>query len=165
MWRRLTGAVVVANLAACATPQGEALIPRLKPIELALTQDLATLESRAGKGVAQDQLALALIYAHGLKGKRADREVAASWTARAVAQRGSTPLTMYTPAYDGKPSRVSLIFVPRYTLREFDVAVVERCVRALETSDPSTAAAMACGGPAEHDELRRLWTTAGHNSH
>lgn len=151
---------LTALLGACASQPSKALATRLRPLELALTVDLADLQRQAGGGSAQDQLALALIYSEGLRGQVVDPDLAASLASRALAQRGSTQVTTYTPAFGGQPSRVGLVQTPRYDLTEYDLMVVQHCIRALRADVPAPAAAPLCGGPAEYAKLSHMWRSA-----
>lgn len=155
------GALVVAAglcLGSCAAAGPEVVLRRLVPLELALTADVAVLQTEAAAGSAPHQLALAVVYENGLRGRSRDPAAAADWAGRAFAQRGWTPITTYTPAYSRRSSRVGMIQIPRYGLSPADRAAVAACVRTLVGAGNLKG---ACGAPADEARFRTLWRTAG----
>ena len=153
------GAVCVALLASsCATlvSPGPEL---LAPLDQALSGDLSRLTVAAEGGDAQAQLALAIVSAYGLHGQPADRRQAATWRSRALAQRRVMPITQYTAAFNGQPSRVNIIHVPVSAIPAGQIAVIDRCLASLKS--PAVASHGLCGDRPEIEAARRVaWANA-----
>lgn len=156
--RRIGGALTLgALLAGCATtvqPTDDALAP----LDLALTGELPVIAQKAKQGDAHAQFALSIITAYGLRGHPVNPSTSAVWLSRAMDQRRVMPVTQYTAAFNGQPSRVNIIHVPVAVLAPAQVAVVEACVAALSRADPALA---SCGDTDRRRESRRTAWAVG----
>ncbi|KSB89723.1 hypothetical protein AS593_01470 [Caulobacter vibrioides] len=148
--------VVAGLLAGCATTP-EARFASLGPLRAALETSPETLRQRAERNDANAQMALSLLYQYGQGGLAKDPVEALLLRQRAVAQRGSTPITTYIAGINGKPGRVSMIFVPRYDVTPAQAAFNAACARALAEGDRSPAAVEPCGGEARYEQLAAGW--------
>jgi len=152
--------VVCAVLLACAcatltSPNAELL----SPLDQALSGDLPRLVSAAEAGDPEAQLAMAIIVGHGLHGRRADLLKAAMWRNQALAHRRVMPVTQYTAAFNGQPSRVNIIHVPVSGIPSGQITVLDRCLASLEAQ--GAAPTGMCGDTAERDAARRTaWANA-----
>ena len=145
----------VLGLGACVglgTPVD--LASMLRPIEVASSRDPGVIRSEAQNGDGQAQLALWLVLSYGLGDVGASPVEAGLWRARALGSRGVIPITQYTAAFNGQPSRINIINVPRYDVPPVQLELIERCIAYLNSAigDPST-----CGGEERAQELSRLW--------
>ncbi|WP_146198037.1 hypothetical protein [Caulobacter endophyticus] len=148
--------VGAALLAGCATtPEGR--FASLGPLRAALSTSPEALQARADRNDANAQMALSLLYHYGLGGVERDPGQAFLLRSRATAQRGSTPITTYIPGINGKPGRVSMIFVPRYDVSAAQAASNAACADALAKGDRSPQAVEPCGGEARYDQLAAGW--------
>ncbi|MFT4252661.1 MAG: SEL1-like repeat protein [Caulobacter sp.] len=143
-------------LGACATSQ-EARRASLGPLQAALTTPPETLRARADRNDASAQLSLSLLYEYGQGGVARDPIEAYRLRKAATASRGSTPITTYIAGLNGKPGRVSMIFVPRYDVAPYQATVNVVCSQALDRDDRSPEAVEACGGEVSHAELAARW--------
>ena len=153
----ITAAVAAAMaLSGCATlveGQREAM---LETVRMAAVGDPADLLADARAGDARAQHAYAVVVQYGLHGVPADPLEAEAWRARAMAQRGTTPISQYTPAFNGQPSRVNLIYVPRYDMTVHEISVVAACAAALDAGSPGPA----CGDAETAVDLALVWAAA-----
>jgi hypothetical protein len=147
-------------LAACAT--GDAVIAgQLGPIDLATRSAPEDLRRSAEEGAGPAQLAWSLVLENGLRGVPQDPGAAAVWRAKATAQRGLTPTTLYTPAFRGHSSRVGLLMTPRYAVTPVEAVRVHACVQALTSPVwPEREKAHACGGSDNFIRLASAWRDA-----
>lgn len=143
-------------LAGCATTP-EARFASLGPLRAALSTSPDALRERADRNDAQAQMALSLLYQYGQGGLEKDPVQALVLRNRATAQRGSTPITTYIAGINGKPGRVSTIFVPRYDLSPGQAAFNVACARALAEGDRSPESVEPCGGEQGYDQLAAAW--------
>ncbi|AYV47442.1 hypothetical protein CFHF_05870 [Caulobacter flavus] len=156
---RIAGVAILAVAflqAGCATTP-EARFATLGPLRTALSTSPEMLRLRADKNDAQAQMALSLLYEYGQGGLEKDPAQALLLRHRATVQRGSTPISIYTPGINGKPGRVSMIFVPRYDVSPGQAAVNAACAGALARSDRSPKGVEPCGGEARYDQLAASW--------
>jgi len=145
-----------AGLAACqslvtAVPLSE----QLAPLDMALSGAPDAVEARANSGDGQAQLAMSIVSMYGLHGRAPDILAAGRWRDQALANRRSMPITQYTAAFNGSPSRVNIINVPVQTISAAQWQAVNRCVIWL-SGDPAVTSA-ACGGPAEAERRKVAW--------
>lgn len=129
----------------------------LSPLRLALSQRPAALQERAERGEAAAQMALALTYRYRIGGADQNGPLADRLVDQATASRGSTPITTYIAGLNGKPGRVSTIFVPRYDVSPAAAAMNERCLYFLALNLWTSEARRACGGAQAHGVLSVLW--------
>jgi len=149
--------MVAATLSACAIPltdyQRDAA---LQSVRMATTAEPSDLLARAEAGDATSQHALSIVLRYGLNGERPDPEQAAYWRRQAAAARGTMPITQYTPAFGGAPSRVNILHVPRYAITEPELAIAEACAAALSEKRGDEV----CGDAETAAELARNWAGA-----
>lgn len=143
-------------LGACASSQ-QARLASLGPLQTALTTSPEELRARADRNDASAQLSLSLLYEYGQGGVERDPIEAYRLRKAATASRGSTPITTYIAGLNGKPGRVSMIFVPRYDVAPFQATINLACSQALAQDDRSPEAVGACGGEANYAELAARW--------
>ncbi|MDG2528578.1 hypothetical protein [Caulobacter endophyticus] len=149
----MTGAVLLVG---CATTP-EARFASLGPLRTALSTPSQTLRERADRNDANAQMALSLLYQYGQGGVAKNPVQATLLRQRATAQRGSTPITTYIAGINGKPGRVSMIFVPRYDVSPGQAAFNAACANALARGDRSPKAVEPCGGEEGYDYLAAAW--------
>nr|WP_314524879.1 hypothetical protein [uncultured Brevundimonas sp.] len=125
---------------------------QLAPLDMALSDSPDTIEVRANGGDGQAQLAMSIVSMYGLHGRTPDILAAGRWRAQALANRRFMPISQYTAAFNGSPSRVNIINVPVQTISYVQWRAVEQCLFLLAGrpgGDP-----MACGAPSEaHDRV------------
>lgn len=98
------------------------------------------------RAMVQAQLAMVIIVAHRLHGRVPDKDLAALWNIR-VAQKGRVlPVTQYTAAFKGIPSRVNIINIAVPAVSNVQVSAVHRCVAWL-IGDPAVASNAYGDGP------------------
>lgn len=152
------GLVLVVGLGGCqslvTTPS---ISERLAPLDRALTSKPAELKAAATSGDAEAQFGLSLAWGHGLHGFSVDQSKAAEWRAKALANRRFMPVTQYTAAFNGQPSRVNIINVPTYDVTLAEATAVDACIAWLSGR---TLAASACGEGTETARRRNLWADA-----
>ena len=151
--------VLVIGTAACQSlVETIPLDQQLAPLYLALSQSPEVLRARAEAGEAEAQLALSLVYT--LERRHAPDAVsaAAMWRGRALAQRRFTPITQYTAAFNGQPSRVNIINVPVPVITTAQAAAIDACVEALMTDEGRQTE--ACGTNDAADERFANWGRA-----
>lgn len=129
-------------------------------LKMALTAPLIDLETRANKGEARSQYALGIIYTYGLRGKSKNAYLAGSLKQKAVAQRGTLPITQYIHGINGAPSRTHIINVAHYDLTSFEADAVDSCASFLAKKQNDEEAVKACGGQDSLNTLQALWDTA-----
>lgn len=66
------------------------------------------------------------------------------------------PVTQYTAAFNGQPSRVNMIYLPRYEVTAQTDQLLARCAAGLEAGDTG----VVCGDAATTEDLRALWEQA-----
>lgn len=108
-------------------------------------------------GDAEAQFALSLVWGHGLHGYPTNLSKAAEWRAKALSNRRFMPITQYTAAFNGQPSRVNIINVPTYDVTLAEATAVDACIAWLSGR---TIAASACGEGTETARRRNLWAEA-----
>ena len=144
-------------LSACATVSQPAA-ETLAPLDLALLSEASVLRSQADAGDPQAQLAMSIVTTHGLHGERAAPQAGAEWLSRAMASRGVMPITQYTAAFNGQPSRVNIIHVPISNISPGQVQAIDRCVAALVAASDR---GHACGETRESRAARQIaWARA-----
>lgn len=149
------GAFLASSCATLVSPGPDLLVP----LDQALAGDLSQLTSAAEGGDPQAQLAMSIVAAHGLRGRPADPRQAATWRSQALAQRRVTPITQYTAAFNGQPSRVNIIHVPVSAIPLGQIAVIDRCLASLKTR--AAASMGVCGDTPESEAARRMaWASA-----
>ncbi|HEV2082509.1 MAG TPA: hypothetical protein VGR32_08635 [Brevundimonas sp.] len=158
MRRIIVAAAVGAALAVsgCAPLRDAQTEAALETLRVATGDDVGGLRARAEAGDARAQHAWAVVLQYGLHGVAADPAGADLWRARAMAQRGTMPISQYTPAFNGQPSRVNLIYVPRYDMNLHDIRIVSACAAALDSGSPGAA----CGDAGTAVELALAWAAA-----
>lgn len=144
----------LTGCAALVTPGDPADLA--EPVRLAATADPAELRASAEQEDARAQQALALVLAYNLNGGGFDPTASTTWRVRSMIARGTTPITQYTAAFNGQPSRVNLINVPRYDITAQHDQFIARCAAGLEAGDP----APVCGDTPTTEALRDLWKRA-----
>lgn len=130
----------------------------LAPLDMAMSEQPEALETRARNGDGQAQLAMAIIEEHGLQGRTPDRASAVQWRQRAQESRRVMPITQYTAAFNGQPSRVNIINVPVQSISAAQWQAVDKCVALLSSlvvENPE-----ACGGVDETQQRRVAWIQA-----
>ncbi|PLR20965.1 hypothetical protein SGCZBJ_21230 [Caulobacter zeae] len=152
----MAGLIGAVLLAGCATTP-EARFASLGPLRTALSTPPETLLQLADRNDANAQMALSLLYQYGRGGVAKDPVRALELRQRATAQRGSTPITTYIAGINGKPGRVSMIFVPRYDVSPADALFNAACANALARGDRSPKAVEPCGGEEKYDQLAAAW--------
>ncbi|KSB87929.1 hypothetical protein AS593_18615 [Caulobacter vibrioides] len=115
------------------------------------------LQARAEQGDAVAQMSLSLAHRYGIGGAPIDDKLADALQRKATSQRGSTPITTYIAGLNGKPGRVSTIFVPRYDVSPATAAQNAHCGAVIALGVEGESAREACGGPDSHAALRALW--------
>lgn len=144
------------GLSACqslvtAVPLSEQLVP----LDMALSETPDAVETRANSGDGQAQLAMSIVTTYGLHGRTPDIIAAGRWRDQALANRRFMPITQYTAAFNGSPSRVNIINVPVQTISAAQWQAVNRCVVWL-SGDPAVTSA-ACGEAAEAERRKAAW--------
>lgn len=155
--RAFVPAVLAIGLAGCAglvTPADPADLA--EPVYLATTTAPAQLRALADHDDARAQQALSLVLAYDLNGGGLDPAASADWRMRSMRARGNTPVTQYTAAFNGQPSRVNIIYVPRYDITAQHDQFIARCAEGLAAGDPLPV----CGDAATTASLRPLWAQA-----
>jgi TPR repeat protein len=132
----------------------------LRVLAVALTEPVEDLRSRADAGRADAQYALSMLHAYGMRGVVPDRDQAERLRRKALAARGSTPITTYIAGLHGKPGRVSTIYTPRYELDAVQAMRIDQCAAALARRDGGQTGADACGGPEAFAGFSSLWVNA-----
>ena len=152
------GLVLAVGLGACQTlVTTPSLSERLAPLDRALASKPAELAAAAASGDGEAQFGLALIWEHGLHGYSVDMNKAAEWRARALANRRFMPITQYTAAFNGQPSRVNIINVPTYDLTPAEAMTADACIAWLTGQ---RAGAEVCGEEPDAARRRNLWNAA-----
>jgi len=134
------------------------LSEQLAPLDLALSEPPDAIETRAIGGDGEAQLAMSIVSMYGLHGRTPDILAAGRWRDQAQANRRFMPITQYTAAFNGSPSRVNIINVPVQTISPAQWAAVERCLVLLAGGpggDP-----LACGAPNEAHDRAANWGDA-----
>lgn len=126
------------------------LSEQLAPLDLALSGAPDAVEARANSGDGQAQLAMSIVSMYGLHGRTPDIVAASRWRDQALANRRFMPITQYTAAFKGSPSRVTIINVPVQTISAAQWEAVNRCSALL--SGLAVGDITACGGA---DKTRR----------
>jgi len=150
----VAAAALAAGCASMVTPMDAGTA--FRPIELAATQSASSLQMRAEQGDAQAQLALSIALSHGLNGVQSPDE-GRIWRARSSQPRGYMPITQYTAAFNGQPSRINIINVPRYDVSSGQLAMIDSCIVYLESRSRDSA---VCGGPELALRLSTIWANA-----
>jgi len=145
------GLTAATGLAACQSLVTTVpLSEQLAPLDMALSEAPDALEARADSGDGQAQLAMSIVSMYGLHGRTPDIPAAGRWRDQALANRRFMPITQYTAAFNGSPSRVNIINVPVQTISAAQWQAVNRCLSLL--SGVGVADAASCG---DADETRR----------
>jgi len=155
----LAAALGVAGCAALVVPVPiEELIA---PVRSAASTDPVELERMALAGEPHAQLALSIVLAHGLSGRATDTIGAEHWRRRALSAATTVPITQYTAAFNGQPSRVNIINVRQAAIMPAQLAAIDRCVALLagQGEDPR-----ACGSGVDADALRQDWKLSPRSS-
>ncbi|WP_292045755.1 MULTISPECIES: hypothetical protein [unclassified Brevundimonas] len=136
---------------------------QLAPLDMALSEAPDAVEARANSGDGQAQLAMSIVSRYGLHGRTPDIVAAGRWRDQALANQRFMPITQYTAAFNGSPSRVNIINVPVQAISAAQWQAVNRCVIWL-SGDPAVTSA-ACGGPAEAERRKVAWATFARGLH
>ncbi|MDY6922447.1 MAG: hypothetical protein SWI22_00625 [Pseudomonadota bacterium] len=153
----LTSLLASCALAAgCATLGADVRDDFLAPLEAALTPEPEDSAQRASDGDPGAQLTYAIILEHGLHGVEANVGAARHYRREAMASRGSTPVTQYTAAFDGQPSRINLIHVPVGGVGPAQLSAIDRCL-----ADLKAGRGEECGDGDRADRIRALWLASG----
>jgi len=131
------------------------LSEQLAPLDMALSEASVVLEGRAAGGDGQAQMAMAIVSAYGLHGRAPDILAAGRWRGQALANRRFMPITQYTAAFNGSPSRVNIINVPVHTLSAAQWQAVDRCLAIL--SGEVVGDEDACGDARERRRRQAAW--------
>lgn len=132
----------------------------LRVLAVALTEPVEDLRSQAEAGQAGAQYALSMLHAYGVRGVALDQDQAVRLRRKALAARGSMPITTYIAGLHGKPGRVSTIYVPRYELDAGQAMRIDQCAAALARGDGGQAGVEVCGGAEAFTGFRNLWANA-----
>ncbi len=147
------------GLAACQTlVTAVPLSEQLAPLDMALSEAPDALEARANSGDGQAQLAMSIVSMYGLHGRTPDIVAPSRWRDQALANRRFMPITQYTAAFNGSPSRVNVINVPVQTISAAQWHAVNRCSALLSGADVSEES--ACGDDEEFHRRRTAWRRA-----
>lgn len=150
--------MVAVGLGACQTlVTTPSLSERLAPLDRTLSSKPVELEAAAASGDGEAQFGLSLVWEHGLHGYPTNQSKAAEWRAKALASRRFMPITQYTAAFNGQPSRVNIINVPTYDMTLAEATAVDACIAWLSGA---TTADDACGGGQNAPRRRTLWVIA-----
>lgn len=149
----MTVSLLVAGCVATPSPT-----THLRPLETALLDPIDVVAAAAERGEAEAQYAYSIVLRQGLRGLAPDPRAADLWRERALAPRGVTPITQYVPAFNGAPSRVHIINLPRYELSRSAALSLEACVASIELEVATPEHLRYCGGPADYARLKALWT-------
>lgn len=131
------------------------LSEQLAPLDMALSEAPDALEGRATGGDGQAQMAMAIVSAYGLHGRAPDILAAGRWREQAQANRRFMPITQYTAAFNGAPSRVNIINVPVQTISAAQWQAVDRCLAIL--SGEVVGDEDACGDAGESRRRQAAW--------
>lgn len=134
------------------------LSEQLAPLDVALLQTPSVIEAKAREGDGQAQAAMSIIHAYGLQGLKPDSIAADAWRRRAVSNQRFMPITQYTAAFNGQPSRVNIINVPVQTLSPSQWHAIDACLA--ELSDRDDWREFACGEEKERLQRRAAWDRA-----
>lgn len=158
-WSTLAAASAFA-LAACQSLVAVApLEEQLAPLDLALSVPIASIEADAEGGDVKAQVAMWLIRSHGLHGARLEPLDAELWRQRALSNRRVQPITQYTPAFNGQPSRVNIINVPMRLVSPSQLERIATCARRLEERGDVAA---VCGDNQTAALRQERWQAAQH---
>lgn len=156
--KSITAAIAAVALTGCVTiPINEASLGLL---DYALDSAPDSLESRAETGDGRAQYALSVVYRYGLNGVPRDGGRATALRAKAVAQRGYTPITQYIAGLEGKPGRTAIINIPRHDVSAYEASINDACAATLSSGAETPAALETCGGQASFLSLKARWTLA-----
>lgn len=108
----------------------------LEPLDLALSGSVAEIGARAETGEAEAQLALSIIFLNGLHGEPVQPQAGQVWRTRAAGQTRVMPITQYTAAFNGQPSRVNIINARVPVVDAGRLTALDQCVDALKGSMP-----------------------------
>ena len=157
-WPALASALAF-GLAACQTLiQPMSLSEQLAPLDVALLQSPGVIEAKAREGDGEAQAAMSIIHAYGLQGLKPDSVAADVWRRRAVSNQRFMPITQYTAAFNGQPSRVNIINVPVQTLSPSQWLAIDACLA--ELSDRDDWREFACGEEKERLQRHAAWDRA-----
>lgn len=149
----LLGSLVIVT-AAAAAPDRRAL--KYAPVIEAVRTDPAQLKLRADAGDAIAQYAMAIRAHYGFEGLP-DPLAMIEWSRKALASRGSVPMTTYMAGLNGAPGHISIISVPNPGLAYSIASASDTCAIALDSAGKATNTAKACGTPELYAELLALW--------
>ncbi|MNH80099.1 hypothetical protein D3C73_324320 [compost metagenome] len=150
--------MLAVGLGACQTlVTTPSLSEQLAPLDRALSSKPVELEAAAASGDGEAQFGLSLVWGHGLHGYPLDINKAAEWRAKALANRRFMPITQYTAAFNGQPSRVNIINVPTYDLTPAEAMAADACIAWLKERSSSIE---VCGDTSEADRRMVLWRSA-----
>lgn len=150
------GLATATGLAACQSlvttvPKSE----QLAPLDMALSEAPDAVEARANGGDGQAQLAMSIVSRYGLHGRTPDIVAAGRWRDQALANQRFMPITQYTAAFNGSPSRVNIINVPVQTISVAQWQAVNRCSAFL--SGLRGGDASVCGDAEEARQRHVAW--------
>jgi hypothetical protein len=151
VWLTAATALAACQSLVTAVPLSE----QLAPLDMALSEDPDAVEARANSGDGQAQLAMSIVSMYGLHGRTPDIVAAGRWRDQALANRRVMPITQYTAAFNGSPSRVNIINVPVQTISAAQWQTVNRCVAVLAGEGVSDQS--ACGDAEENRRRQTAW--------
>lgn len=131
------------------------LSEQLAPLDMALSEAPDAVETRANSRDGQAQLAMSIVTTYGLHGRTPDIIASGRWRDQALANLRFMPITQYTAAFNGSPSRVNIINVPVQTISAAQWQAVNCCVIWL-SGDPAVTSG-ACGDAAEAERRKAVW--------
>lgn len=131
------------------------LSDQLVPLDMALSDGPETIEARANSGDGQAQIAMVIVSAYGLGGRKPDVVAASQWQEQAQTNRRFMPITQYTAAFNGSPSRVNIINVPIQAISAAQWQAVDRCVALL--SGEAARDQSACGDAEQSRRRQVAW--------
>lgn len=153
------GLTAAIGLAACQSLVTTVpLSEQLAPLDMALSEAPNALEARANSGDGQAQLAMSIVSMYGLHGRTPDILTAGRWRDQALANRRFMPITQYTAAFNGSPSRVNIINVPVQTISAAQWQAVSRCLTVLFRGGATDT--VDCGSANEASMRMTRWTLA-----
>lgn len=128
---------------------------QLAPLDRALADRPSEIERSAGAGDVEAQLAMAILNGRGIRGYRIDELRAADWRQRALAARHTIPITQYTAAFNGQPSRVNIINLQVSAVTPGQLNAIDSCLDLLAGRRETVA--NACGSPEATLRRRSAW--------
>lgn len=101
---------------------------------------------------------MAIIVAHGLYGETPNKGAALHWRTQALQNRRFMPITQYTAAFNGAPSRINIINVAVPTFPIGQLETVDRCVAWL--AGDLAISPSVCGAVVDAERRKAAWREA-----